>query len=230
MLAVRPYHHGNLKQALLEAAIELIAETGPRGFTLREAARRAGVSHNAPYRHFRDRDDLLAAVATDGFDRLTRAMARGSRQASPINRLRRSGLAYVDFALRWPQHFAAMFDAPWRQPDYPECAAAAHRCFQTLLGFVRDSQAAHQMPTGDPECAAAAHRCFQTLLGFVRDSQAAHQMPTGDPERLAYHAWSLVHGIAKLANPGQFPWRSKAEVLRFCAFSMGVGQVLSPPS
>ena len=199
MPAVRPYHHGNLKQALLEAAIELIAETGPRGFTLREAARRAGVSHNAPYRHFRDRDDLLAAVATDGFDRLTRAMARGSRQASPINRLRRSGLAYVDFALRWPQHFAAMFDAPWRQPDYPECAAAAHRC-------------------------------FQTLLGFVRDSQAPNQMPTGDPERLAYHAWSLVHGIAKLANAGQFPWRSKAEVLRFCAFSMGVGQALSPPS
>ena len=190
MPAVHPYHHGNLKQALLEAAVELIAETGPRGFTLREAARRAGVSHNAPYRHFRDRDDLLAAVATDGFDRLTRAMARGGRKASPLNRLRRSGLAYVDFALRWPQHFAAMFDAPWRQPDYPECAAAAQRC-------------------------------FQTLLGFVRDCQAAHQMPAGDPERLAYHAWSLVHGIAKLANAGQFPWRSKAEVLRFCASSMG---------
>ena len=190
MPSARPYHHGNLKQALLEAAVELIAETGPRGFTLREAARRAGVSHNAPYRHFRDRNDLLAAVATDGFDRLTRAMARSSPKASPLNRLRRGGLAYVDFALRWPQHFAAMFDAPWNQPDYPECAAAAQRC-------------------------------FQTLLGFVRDCQAAHQMPAGDPERLAYHAWSLVHGIAKLANAGQLPWRSKAEVLRFCAFSMG---------
>jgi AcrR family transcriptional regulator len=151
MPAVRPYHHGNLKQALLEAAVQLIAETGPRGFTLREAARRAGVSHNAPYRHFRDRDDLLAAVATDGFDRLTRAMARAAPKASPLNRLRRSGLAYVDFALRWPQHFAAMFDAPWKQPEYPACAAAAQRCFQTLLGFVRDSQAANQMPAGDPE-------------------------------------------------------------------------------
>ena len=190
MSGVRPYHHGNLKQALLEAAVQLIAETGPRGFTLREAARRAGVSHNAPYRHFRDRDDLLAAVAANGFDHLTRAMARSSLKTSPLNRLRRSGLAYVDFALRWPQHFAAMFDAPWNQTDYPECAAAAQRCFQTLLGFVR-------------EC------------------QAAHQMPAGDPERLAYHAWSLVHGIAKLANAGQFPWRSRAEVLRFCAFSMG---------
>jgi AcrR family transcriptional regulator len=190
MPTARPYHHGNLKQALLEAAVELIAETGPRGFTLREAARRAGVSHNAPYRHFRDRDDLLAAVATDGFDRLTRAMARGGPKRSPLDRLRRGGLAYVDFALRWPQHFAAMFDAPWNQPDYPECAAAAQRC-------------------------------FQTLLGFVRDCQAANQMPAGDPERLAYQAWSLVHGIAKLANAGQLPWRSKAELLRFCASSMG---------
>ena len=184
-----PYHHGNLKQALLEAAVQLIAETGPRGFTLREAARRAGVSHNAPYRHFRDRDDLLAAVATDGFDRLTRAMARAGPGVRPLHRLRRSGLAYVDFGLRWPQHFAAMFDAP------------------------RD-------PAAYPACAAAAQRCFQTLLGFVRDCQAAGQLPAGDPERLAYHAWSLVHGIAKLANAGQLPWRSKAGVLRF------VGQAL----
>ena len=186
----KPYHHGNLKEALVAAAVELIAETGPRGFTLREAARRAGVSHNAPYRHFRDREDLLAAVATDGFERLTQAMACAAGKAKPLNRMRRSGLAYVDFALRWPQHFAAMFDAPWNQPDYPECAAAAQRC-------------------------------FETLLGFVRDCQAAGQMPPGDPERLAYHAWSLVHGIAKLANAGQLPWRSKAQVLRFCAFSLG---------
>ncbi len=186
----QPYHHGNLKEALLAAAVELISETGPHGFTLREAARRAGVSHNAPYRHFRDRDDLLAAVATDGFDRLTRAMSRGGSKNSAMNRLRRSGLAYVDFALRWPQHFAAMFDAPWNEAKYPECAAAAQRC-------------------------------FETLLGFVRQCQESDEMPGGDAERLAYHAWSLVHGIAKLANAGQLPWHSKAEVLRFCAFSMG---------
>ncbi len=197
--AARPYHHGNLKQALLEAAIQLIAETGPRGFTLREVARRAGVSHNAPYRQFRDRDDLLAAVATDGFDRLTEAMSRSSPRATPINRLRHSGLAYVDFALSWPQHFAAMFDAPWNQLDYPECALAAQRC-------------------------------FQTLLGFVHDCQTAHQMPDGDPERLAYHAWSLVHGIAKLANAGQFPWRTKAEVLRFVGQALSLRRPRRPPS
>ncbi len=188
--AARPYHHGNLKQALLDAAVALTAETGPRGFTLREVARRAGVSHNAPYRHFRDREELLAAVAAEGFDRLTQAMAKAAPKSSAIQRLRRSGIAYVDFALRWPQHFAVMFDAPWSKADYPECAAAAERC-------------------------------FETLLGFVRASQTAGQMPAGDSLRLAYKAWSLVHGIAKLANSGQFPWRSRAEVLRFCASALG---------
>ena len=86
MPAARPYHHGNLKEALLAAAVEAIAESGPRGFTLREAARRAGVSHNAPYRHFRDRDDLLAAVAADGFDRLGEAMTRAAGKAKQIGR------------------------------------------------------------------------------------------------------------------------------------------------
>src|SRR5579871_1734507 len=86
MPAPRPYHHGHLKKALLDAALALIAETGARGFTLREAARRAGVSHNAPYRHFRDKDDLLAAVAADGFDRLGEAMTRAAGKAKQIGR------------------------------------------------------------------------------------------------------------------------------------------------
>jgi AcrR family transcriptional regulator len=64
----KPYHHGNLREARLEAAIHLIGEVGPTAFTSREVARRAGVSHNAPYRHFRDKDDLLAAFATEGFE------------------------------------------------------------------------------------------------------------------------------------------------------------------
>src|SRR5271170_6310825 len=82
MRAKRPYHHANLKQSLLDAAVDLLAEVGSQGFTLREVARRAGVSHNAPYRHFKDKDDLVAAVAAEGFDRLTASlnetMAEGS--------------------------------------------------------------------------------------------------------------------------------------------------------
>src|SRR5580700_9985299 len=74
MSAERSYHHGNLKEVLLDAALALISEVGPQAFTLREVARRAGVSHNAPYRHFRDKDELLAVVAVQGFERLTAAM------------------------------------------------------------------------------------------------------------------------------------------------------------
>ena len=78
----RPYHHGNLKHALLEASLGLIREIGPRAFTLREVARRAGVSHNAPYRHFRNKEELLAAVAAEGFDRLTESMLEAAEAAS----------------------------------------------------------------------------------------------------------------------------------------------------
>jgi AcrR family transcriptional regulator len=107
----RPYHHGNLKQELLNTALTLISESGPQGFTLREVARRAGVSHNAPYRHFRDKDDLLAAVAAEGFARLTSAMKRSAaRGKTPLERLRLCGRGYIQFAL--PQHFLVMFDLP----------------------------------------------------------------------------------------------------------------------
>jgi AcrR family transcriptional regulator len=72
------YHHGNLREALLDAAVSLIAEVGLKAFTLREVARRAGVSHNAPYRHFQDKEELLAAVRTQGFRELTEAMLNAS--------------------------------------------------------------------------------------------------------------------------------------------------------
>src|ERR1700681_5062026 len=97
----RPYHHGNLREALLQAALRAIADVGPAAFTLREVARRAGVSHNAPYRHFRDKDALLAAVAAQGFRELTRAMREaGERQSKALDKLSQSGLAYVAFAVR----------------------------------------------------------------------------------------------------------------------------------
>src|SRR5271167_4118544 len=110
---VRPYHHGNLKDALLDAAAALITEVGPQYFTLREVTRRAGVSHNAPYRHFRDKDELLAAVAAQGFRELTRAMQEAVEpQSNALDKLKQSGLAYVAFAIRRPEPFTVMFDAP----------------------------------------------------------------------------------------------------------------------
>src|SRR5450631_4344387 len=113
MTRSEPYHHANLRQTLLDAAVTLIGEVGPRAFTLREVARRAGVSHNAPYRHFVSKDELLAEVAAEGFDRLTASMQKSmARGLSPLERLELCGCGYVAFALRWPHHFLVMFDLP----------------------------------------------------------------------------------------------------------------------
>jgi AcrR family transcriptional regulator len=136
---------------LLEAAIRLIAEVGPTAFTLREVARRAGVSHNAPYRHFRDRDDLMAAVAAQGFRELTQAMvdAAGGR-TDALDRLKRAGLGYVTFALRRPEHFTVMFDAPISKRKHPDSAAAAEQAFGTLMSFVKGCQDAGRLPSDGP--------------------------------------------------------------------------------
>src|SRR4029453_14649287 len=126
----KPYHHGNLREALLNAAIDLIAEVGPTAFTLREVAGQAGVSHNAPYRHFHSKDDLMGAVARQGYRELTDAMLQPAKQQSnAADRLKRAGLGYVTFALRRPEHFTVMFDAPMSKRGHPELAEAAGGAF-----------------------------------------------------------------------------------------------------
>lgn len=193
MATTRPrahrYHHGNLKETLIESALRLIRDVGPSAFTLREVARRAGVSHNAPYRHFHDRNDLLAAVAAQGFDRLTESMNQAARSGrTPLERLRLAGRGYVAFALHWPEHFAVMFDFPLPHGEYPALAAAGARAFEVLTDLVRSCQAA----------------------GAIQE---------GDSQQYALLAWSLVHGIAKLAIGGQFPHASKRAGLEFCNFA-----------
>jgi AcrR family transcriptional regulator len=145
----RPYHHGNLRETLLQAGVELVAEAGPAGFTLREVARRAGVSHNAPYRHFRDKDDLLAAVAAQGFDELTLAMTEAAlAEQTSIEKLRGAGLAYIEFALRRPQHFTVMFDAAVKDTGNVSQASGAH-AFQTLVGLIEGCQRDGALAAGD---------------------------------------------------------------------------------
>jgi AcrR family transcriptional regulator len=184
----KPYHHGNLREALLEAAIRLIAEVGPTAFTLREVARRAGVSHNAPYRHFQDRDDLIAAVAAQGYRELTQAMVESAaRKSDAVERLKYAGLGYVTFALRRPEHFTVMFDAPISKRKHPDSVAAAEQA-------------------------------FATLLGFVKSAQAAGRLPSVDLRQMAMLAWTMVHGIAKLAITGRLPFRTNTEVLKFAEF------------
>ena len=109
----RGYHHGNLREALIRAALELIAKKGPAGFTFAEAARFAGVSPAAPYRHFRDRDELMASVALRGFVQFEAALARAWDGGRPdaFAALERLGKAYLEFARDEPAYYAAMFEA-----------------------------------------------------------------------------------------------------------------------
>ncbi len=145
----RPYHHGDLKRALLDAAVELIRTKGAEAFTLREVARRAGVSHNAPYRHFRERDELLAAVAIEGYERLRQSMVKAAECATtPSDRLLQCGFGFLQFALGYPEHFKVIFDSPQRY-EYPETREAGERTFGTLLGYIQECQAAGVLPQVD---------------------------------------------------------------------------------
>jgi AcrR family transcriptional regulator len=184
MVADKPYHHGELREALMRAAEALIGEVGPRAFTLREVARRAGVSHNAPYRHFASRDDLLFAVASEGFERLRSTMEKSmARGTSARERLVLCGRGYVQFALRWPRHFLVMF-------DLEEVAQVKHGAEPIGKG------------------------AFKVLLDAITAAQGTGVLPSGDPIPVAWNAWSLVHGIAKLAISGNLPLNQRA-VLNF---------------
>src|SRR6185295_15922372 len=108
----RGYHHGNLKEALIRAALDLIAKKGPAGFTFAEAARWAGVSPAAPYRHFRDRDELLPDVARRGFEKFADALtvAWDDARPDPLTAFERMGKAYLAFARNEPAYYSAMFE------------------------------------------------------------------------------------------------------------------------
>ncbi|HEV8689124.1 MAG TPA: TetR/AcrR family transcriptional regulator [Ideonella sp.] len=166
------YHHGDLARALVRAATQLIEHAGPAALTLREAARLAGVSVAAPYRHFADREALLAAVLTEGFGELADETEQARCDApDALAALRAVGLAYVAFAARRPSIYRLMFG--------PECDKAHH-----------------------PALMAAGQRALGVLVQAVREAQAAGRVPPGPPELVALAGWSLCHGLASLHADG----------------------------
>lgn len=172
------YHHGDLRRSLIVAAEELLAERGVDGFSLREVARRAGVSAAAPAHHFGDTSGLLTAVATLGFDELTRSLLAGRKGAGsdPRARLVGQGVGYVRFALAYPGRFRLMFRNGPRRDD-PALSAAASGAFRVLDDDVRSL------------CGIAADRALDA------DTRAA-----------VIAMWSIVHGFAHLAIDGRFEW------------------------
>jgi len=150
----RGYHHGNLKEVLLEAARQLIEQRGPDGFSLTEAARLAGVSPAAPYRHFRDREALLCEVARSGFERFAAQLdaAWDEGRPTPISAFENLGRAYLTFAREEPASYAAMFEAGLSIDSVPELKTASDRSFAVLrkaANRILEAAPADSRPPGD---------------------------------------------------------------------------------
>ena len=176
----RGYHHGNLREALIEAARALIAEKGPAGFTFAEAARSAGVSAAAPYRHFRDRDALLADVARQGFERFEAMLANAwsNGRPDPMTAFGNIGKAYLHFARSEHAYYAAMFESGLPPDTTPELRAASDRAFGVLR-------------------TAAEMLCAQLPSGKRPPALM-----------MSLHVWALSHGIASLFGRGDSGRRS----------------------
>jgi AcrR family transcriptional regulator len=139
-MSKRGYHHGNLRQALVEAALELIAEKGPQGFTMAEAAKAADVSAAAPYRHFTGREDLIVEMARQGFDLFADLLEFAYRdgQPSPLAAFEAVGRAYLAFARKHPGHYVAMFESGVAPNATRELAAACARANKVLVRAADD--------------------------------------------------------------------------------------------
>jgi AcrR family transcriptional regulator len=190
----RPYHHGDLRQALLTASVDLIRELGRSEFTLREVARRAGVSHAAPYRHFRDKSDLLAAVAEEGFERLTASIRiAADRGRQPFERLQNAGVAYVDFALKQPEHFSVMFSVDLRQ-DHASARVAAERCFAELVTLVA---ACRDERPGNGETTLTSARIAWSQVHGVAELALRGQLPFSSKKELRRFAILATETIGR---------------------------------
>ena len=130
----RGYHHGNLRQALVEAALALIAERGPQGFSLSEAAKQADVTPAAVYRHFAGRDELLAEVARQGYEIFAALMEYAFDEGKPtaLAAFEATGRAYLAFARKYPGHYVAMFESGLSPQAWPELAPVAAKARDVL--------------------------------------------------------------------------------------------------
>jgi len=171
----RGYHHGNLREALLQAALDLIGQKGAAGFTFADAARMAGVSPAAPYRHFRDRDELLSSIAQRGFEQFEAALSEAWDDGRPdtITAFERVGRAYLNFAREQPALYSAMFESGIPIDMNPVLAAAGERAFAVIR--------------------AAAERLA---------ALAPPGVPRPPAMMMALHIWSMSHGVASLFARG----------------------------
>lgn len=175
--AARPYHHGDLRQELLCAAGELLEENNIASLSLRAVAKRVGVSHTAPYRHFKDKESLLAGIASQGFQMLSARLTAAveAHPGNPADQLQEAGYEYVQLALCHPQ------------------------CTQLMFSDI--------LPCDDtyPELRTAGENAFTGLKTIIAQGQSKGVFKAGDIEMLSLSVWSGIHGLTLLLIGGNLP-------------------------
>jgi AcrR family transcriptional regulator len=175
------YHHGDLKNALIQAALEIVAAEGVYGLTLRKAARRAGVSHNAPYAHFADKQALIAAIVLEGHKKIQTILEAVVAQYpnDPLKQLANLAWAYVQFGIESPAHYKMTFSGLLEnEKKYPAFVDLSKNNLYLISKIVADCQAAGVLVTGSQD------------MGLT-----------------ALSAWGLIHGLVSLMIEGQVPSR-----------------------
>jgi AcrR family transcriptional regulator len=173
-----PYHHGALRNALIDAASEVLREIGPKGMTIREVANRVGVSHAAPYRHFRDKDELAVAVVERGFTLLNEAMSKARAAAGEdlLQQFTASGEAYMNFARNYPAYYRAMFSGELLSAE--DKAGMEHTSAESLAeieGYVRACQDMGVLRKEDAKLQSIAIvSAIHGFLSLLNDGRIAH--------------------------------------------------------
>ena len=174
-MATTNYHHGDLKNALIQAGVKILAREGVSGLSLRKVAKQAGVSHAAPYSHFADKQALIAAISTEGFKQLHVQIEEiiSAKQNNPAALLVETAWAYMQFALNEPDRFKLMFSSVLeKEKEYPD--------------YVQYSQ-----------------QNFSQIVEIVKICQAEKILRTDSPELTTVSVWSAVHGLIMLILEGQ---------------------------
>ena len=177
MMDKKTYHHGDLKNALIAAGIEILAKQGVHALSLRQVALKAGVSHAAPYAHFADKQALIAAISTAGYLKVEEHVKRVMREYGnrPIQLLVHTGWEYVQFAITEPEHFKITFSGVVeKEKDFPALVEAAQKSFNLLTQVIAKCQAA----------------------GVLRP---------GPADLMAVSVWGAIHGFVMLSLEGQVP-------------------------
>jgi len=182
------YHHGDLKASLKKAALRLVWERGPRGFSLNEASRVAGVTVAAPYRHFEDKDALLAEIACDGLELMVAELREAAAAASGVKeQMLEVGMAYLRFSSVHADYFAVIFNAGLDKSKYPDVERAAGRAYEVILELSQQAEATPELASQRAVSAWALVHGFATLSADGALSTAMKEKPRFEHLRPLLH-------------------------------------------